>query len=170
MKRTLAILLALLMALSIASCGAQTAKSSKTPDGYTIYENEAISFAYPEDWTVTDGSTVTITGPNGNNITVVYEDKTDMYENMTTESYKSELVPVYESMGLAIENPTVKQTKHNGMKFTIFTHTMITSTKRVDQTQYITTIGDKTHIVTVTEVVADDALVENVLQTLNKVN
>ena len=170
MKKSLSILLALLMILCLIACGAQTAESTKTPDGYTIYENNAISFAYPEDWTVTDGSTVTITGPNGNNITVVYEDKTDMYENMTTESYKSELVPVYESMGLAIENPNVKQTQHNDMKLTIFTHTMITSSKCVNQTQYITTIGDKTHIVTVTEVVEDDTLVENVLQTLCKVN
>ena len=42
------------------------------PDDYTLYDNGDISFAYPESWAKTDGSTVLLQDAvTGNHITVV---------------------------------------------------------------------------------------------------
>ncbi len=170
MKRTISLLLALLLSvLALAACGGEKEEKIEIPEGYTVYENDALSFAYPEEWTKTDGSTVTLTGKNGNNITVVYEAKTDAYEKWTTESYKTDMIPIYEGMGFTIKNPKVEQTETNGLKITKITHTATMGGKTMDQTQYVATIGDSTYTVTVTEVESDDALVQNVFDTLCKV-
>lgn len=170
MKRTISLLLAVVLSVfALAACGGEKEEKIEIPEGYTVYENDALSFAYPEDWTKTEGSMTTLTGENGNNITVVFEDKTDTYEKWTTEDYKTDMIPVYEAMGFTIKNPAVEQTETNGLKITKVSHTATVSGKTMEQTQYIATIGDNTYTVTVTEVESDDALVQNVFDTLCRV-
>ena len=55
------------------------------PEDYVVYDDGKISFAYPKNWTKQNGSVVILTGTNGNNITVVYEPKTNMYDDLTIE-------------------------------------------------------------------------------------
>ncbi|MBQ8236196.1 MAG: hypothetical protein IJZ37_05910 [Clostridia bacterium] len=194
MKRLLTLALALMMALSLlalcASCTAETtdtpeenspeatpsapvsspeeqSKPAALPEGYTLYDNGDISFAYPEAFTKTDGSNVILTDTtNNNNITVVYEAKTNAYEDLTTEKYNEVYIPVYAEMGLTVTNATVAHKEHNGIKLTTITQTTKTESVSMDQTQYVLTVGEKTYTVTVTEVVKNAELVSTVLETL----
>ncbi len=167
MKKIVSLILVCVLTLCLlCACGDE---KSGIPEGYTLYENDDISFAYPEDWSKTDGSVMTLAGENGNNVTVVYEAKTDVYEKLTTESFKTNVLPLYTQMGLTVTNPSVEQTETNGLSVTKISQTMSVLTQEMDQTQYITTIDDKTYTITVTEVVADDTLVQTVFDTLTKV-
>ncbi len=170
MKKTVCMLLTCVIVLGLVfvmnACGSEEKKEIEIPEGYAVYENGDISFAYPEDWAKTDGSTVTLTAKNGNNVTVVYEDKNDEYAKMTTESYQSEMIPFYEQMGLTISNAKVEQTSTNGLAVTKVTHTLGMNGTKMEQTQYIVTVGERTYTITVTEVKSDDALVKNVFETL----
>ena len=173
MKKTVCMLLTCVFVLGLVfvmnACGSEEKKEIEIPEGYTVYENGDISFAYPKDWTKTDGSTVTLTGKDGNNVTVVYENKNDMYEKMTTESYKTDMIPFYEQMGLTVTNAKVEQAQTNGLSITKITHIMNMNGTKMDQTQYIATVGEKTYTVTVTEIKSDAELVQTVFDTLCEV-
>ena len=94
MKRILCALLVLvLIVMGVTACGEQSTPpetdqqteapetEASLPDGYTKYDNGAVSFAYPADWIEQDGSTVILVNASGvgNNITVVYEAKNDFF-------------------------------------------------------------------------------------------
>ncbi len=139
------------------------------PEDYVVYDDGKISFAYPKNWTKQNGSVVILTGTNGNNITVVYEPKTDIYDNMTLESFNSMFKPAYESMGLTISNVKIQKTKTNGLNIVQISHNTKNATATMKQTQYVTTLGDRTYTITVTEVASDAKLVSTVLETLKGV-
>ena len=180
---TLSVLLVLVLALALTSCGETTETTTETattttepvittealPEGYVRFDNGDISFAYPESFTKTDGSTVILSdGTNGNNITVVYEDKTDYYEKMTTADYATDLRPAFSSMGMTIKGYSVDQIKNaKGTSLTKIAHTASVSDITLKQTMLVITAGEKTYTVTVTEMVNDAALVNNVLNTLS---
>ena len=137
------------------------------PEGYKLYDNGNISFAYPDDWTITDGSTVLITAGAGNNITVVYEAKTNMYEDMTMDDFNEMFVPAYEAMGMTVSNASVNSTTNdNDVKITKISYKATASGVTMKQTLYITTAGQRTYTVTVTETTNDATLVKNVFDTL----
>ncbi len=137
------------------------------PDDYTLYKNNDISFAYPEGWVKTDASVVTIQNTeNSNNITVAYEAKTDIYKNMTVDSFNNTIKPVYDSLGMAVSNVKVSHKTNNGIEITVISHNTTVNSTTMKQTQYILNSGSRTYTVTVTEAVADSELVENVLKTL----
>ena len=174
---TLSVLLVLILALAMTSCGGNTETTTEAPvtteaplpEGYTLYDNGDISFAYPESFVKTDGSTVILTDmTTGNNITVVYEAKTDMYETLDNNGYKTMFKPIFEAMDMTVTNYAVEQIAKNatGISLTKITHTASTQGKTMEQTMLITTVGNKTYTVTVTEVVNNDALVNNVLNSL----
>lgn len=178
---TLSVLLVLVLALALTSCGGKTETTTETattttepvitteaplPEGYTLYDNGDISFAYPEKLSKTDGSTVILTDmTTGNNITVVYEAKTDMYETLDNNGYKTMFKPAFEAMGMTISKYNVEQIAKNakGIAITKVTHTASVEGTSMEQTMLITTVGNKTYTVTVTEMVNDDAFVNNVL-------
>jgi len=179
---TLSVLLVLILALAMTSCGGTTETTTATttteapitteaplPEGYALYDNGDISFAYPESFVKTDGSTVILTDmTTGNNVTVVYEAKTDMYETLDNNGYKTMFKPAFEAMGMSISKYNVEQIAKNakGISLTKVTHTASTQGKTMEQTMLITTVGNKTYTVTVTEVVNNDAFVNNVLNSL----
>ena len=178
MKRYLCLLLAmviLLLSLSLAACDkASTADEDKkdeitVPDGYTLYDDGKISFAYPEDWEESDGSVAMLMNPTGagNNITIVYEAKTDMYEKMTLASFNENMKPSYEAMGMTLSNIKVEQTENDaGTKITKLSYNATMSGVSMKQTAYVTTVGSRTYSVTVTETTSDATLVKNVFNTL----
>ena len=184
MKRKIAVLLSLIMILaSLISCGSgaenttpttqttQTTTSTETviPTGYVKYNNGNIAFAYPKNWTRTNGSTTIFTNPNGNgnNITVVYENKNTAYDTLTTASFNSDVKPVYEAMGLAISNAKVEHKTTNGEKVTVISYTAKTQGRTIKQTQFVIHSGNRTYTVTVSEFASDTALVQNVFNTLD---
>ena len=163
----LAALLVLGSMLALASCGA---KAPEIPEGYQVYENGGLSFAYPEDWTKTDGSTVLLINPTGvgNNITVVYEAKYN-HKDLTIDTFNEQMKPAYEAMGMTVSNATVTQKTSNGLDVTEIHYTAKMMGVTMEQTAFITNIGDRTYTVTVTETTQDDTLVSNVFNTLDEV-
>lgn len=179
----LAMMLVFVLALAtLTACGGTTETTAATttteapvtteaplPEGYTLYDNGDISFAYPEGFVKQDGSTVLLSDmTTGNNVTVVYEAKTDMYETLDNNGYKTMFKPAFESMGMSISKYNVEQIAKNakGISLTKVTHTASLEGTSMEQTMLITTVGNKTYTVTVTEVVNDDAFVNNVLNSL----
>ena len=167
MKRLLLILtLICCCVLTLGSCGA---KEAQIPDGYQVYNNGDISFAYPETWTMTDGSTVILVSETGmgNNITVVYEAKNAIYSTITAEEFQAQMGAVLAAMGMTITDCTVAQTENEiGTAMTKIEFTSTVANMEMGQTMYIVNVGERTYTVTVTENTPDDALVENVFNTL----
>ena len=142
----------------------------KAPTGYQLYNDGHIAFAYPEGWAKTDGSTVLLQkAGERNNISVVYEAKTDYYEKMTTSTFVSELKPVYATMGMTLSNESVTQVENEwGTKITKVTYTAKVQSSTMKQTQLVTTIGERTYTVTFTEVQTDANGVQTLFDTLSK--
>lgn len=175
-RKTCFILILVLVIACMFSCGAPnestsastTATAAPTPAGYTVYSNGDISFAYPEAWKKQDGSVVMLINKSGvgNNITVAYEAKTDMYDNFTVADFNSMMKPAYEAMGMAVKNPTVAHKEVGGEKVNVISYTAAVNGTSIKQTQYIVNAGMRTYIITVTETTADAALVRNVFETI----
>ena len=141
------------------------------PEGYKLYESERISFAYPENWIKQDGSVVILMNSvTGNNITVVYEAKTTMYDNMTVSSFNEMFAPAFQASGMTASNVQITQTTANGLKIIKITYDATVSGVSMSQTLLITNIGDRTYSVSVTEVVKDSELVNTVLETIKAKN
>lgn len=172
---TLAIMLIFILALSMTACGNEATTTTEPatteaplPEGYVLYDNGDISFAYPENFNKTDGSTVVLSNLiNGNNITIVYEAKTDYYTKMTDAIYAKDLKPAFEAMGMTIEKYTVEQIQNEkGVSLTKVTQTATVQETALQQTLLSITAGDKTYTVTVTEMVKDADFVNNVVNSL----
>jgi len=184
MKKFLCTILALVMLLScimsLSGCFLVVRNNTSSPEhpsdiagrpeipaGYQGYTDGTITFAFPKNWDLQDGSTVILRdATTGNNITVVSEPKTDMYEKMTLESFNSDLKPLYEAAGLSLSNVKISKTTTNGLSVVKLSHDTVAYEVNMKQTAYISTIGNKTYTVTVTEVVEDSKLVSTVLDTL----
>ena len=136
------------------------------PEDYQTYSNSDLSFAYPKDWTKQDGSVVVLSGSNGNNVTVVYENKTDMYEKMTVDSFNAELKPALQAAGMEVSDVSIEKKTTNSLSVVVLSFKATMNGVSMKQTGYIITLGDKTYTVTVTEVQPDAELVATVLDTL----
>lgn len=192
MKKILSVFLALLMMVSavfaFASCDEKNSDGDKekvedkkddnkeenskkeptVPEGYKMYDNGDIRFAYPKDWKVTNGSVVIISSENGgNNITVAYEDKTDFYDDLTADEFMDTLAPQFSALGQSVSNVKVEHlTNSIGIKLTKISLNNTVSGVSMKQTMYIIPAGDLNYVVTVTEVETDAKLVNNVFNTL----
>ena len=176
MKRIVSALLALLLVVGciFTLTGCDSADKDKDenkkpviPSGYLEYKNEAISFAYPEGWTKQDGSvTILSDAATGNNITVVYEAKTDMYEKMTVDEFDSTLKPQMEAAGLSISNVSIKKEKTNNLDLVKIAFDTVAMGITMKQTLLVATVGERTYTVSVTETKSDSALLSNVVKTL----
>ena len=150
--------------LAFAACG-----GVDVPDGYTLYENNNdISFAYPEDWTVQEGSVVVIKSKTGNNITLAYEPKTDMYDDMTVSTFNTTLKPMLENAGMSVSEVSVEHKTTNGLDVVEISYKAKMSGQTMDQTLFVVTVGERTYSISVTEVTADSELVQNVFNTISE--
>ena len=142
--------------------------TATAPNGYKLFSDGYISFAYPENWSKTEGS-VTLIQDNstGNNITVAYEAKTDYYEDLTVTKFNSELKPVYEAMGVSISGTSVKhKTNSNDVKITRLSFTTVAAGKSMKQTALIFTVADRTYSVTITEAVSNTAVINTAFDSI----
>ncbi|MBQ7293338.1 MAG: hypothetical protein IJW79_06325 [Clostridia bacterium] len=175
MKKLICTVLALAMIIgsvfAFAACKEEKKVIVEAPDGYTVYDNDDISFAYPEGWTVTEGSVVVIVNPTGigNNITVAYSAASDVYEKMDLNSFNELLAPQLIASGLPVNNPTVEQLENAaGVKITKIHYDTNVSGIDMAQTMYALNANSKSYVVTVTETEADPVLVQTVFETLKK--
>ena len=169
MKKLISLLLSLVLsigcALSLTSC---SATPPEVPEGYVLYENDDLSFAYPEGWVSQKGS-ITILASSlsgGNNITLAYEEKTDAYEDLTVESFNTLLKPSLESIGMSISGIVITEEKTNNVELTKITYDATVGNMKVYQTLFITTVGENTYTITITELNKDSKLVDTVFKTL----
>ncbi len=169
-------LLAFLVACIFLLCACGAGDTNGTPEvpipeGYTTYNDGYISFAYPADWSKTDGDVVVLKklGGAGNNITVVYENKTDMYEKLTLAGFNAQLKPAYEAAGMAISDAKVEHKTVRGEKIAIISYSAVMNGQALKQTAYAITSGARTYSITVTEIVPDAELAENVFETIKVV-
>lgn len=140
-----------------------------TPASYTLYDNGKISFAYPSTWTKQAGSVDTLMNESGagNNITVAYEQYSDIYKKMDVASFNTLLKPSLAAMGMTTSNVTVSQiTNKNKVDITKITYNASMSGVAMKQTLFVVAAGNMNYVVTVTETKTDAALVNNVLDTL----
>ena len=170
MKKIVSLLLALTLTIglvcSLSSCSGGNAP--ELPDGCKRYENGYLSFAYPEDWSKQTGSVDMLVNPTGvgNNITVAYESKTNAYDNLTVESFNSTMKPAYESMGMSVSNVSISKGTTNNVDYVKLSYNARMSGVSMKQTAIITTIGNRTFSITITEVNSDAKLISTVIDTL----
>ena len=152
-----------------------TVDESDQPSGnteYQTYKNQAIVFNYPNTMAdMSEDGMGLLYAANGNNITVAAEAKNDYYATMDVKAFNETMKPVFESMGMVISEVSVEQIKNvNALALTkiVFTNQYMNTTMK--QTLFITTVGNETYTVTVTEAVADASLVEMVFTTLDVVS
>lgn len=175
MKRLLCTLLTLAMLLTgvLALCSCNNADGGKKeaviPEGCTKFDNGDISFAYPDSWKKNEGSITQLINESGvgNNITVVYEAKTDLYEKSSEDELKQLMTQGMASVGMSVSNFKVTKTQ-NDFTPQIIKISMNTTAGSVSmtQTQFVVTVGERTYTVTVSETSADQQLVDNVFNTL----
>ena len=142
-------------------------KPATAPEGYTTYDNGDISFAYPSDWTKNEGSTTMLVNKSGkgNNITVVYEEKNEIYGEASDSELEKLMKDSISVTGMSISNFKRTKTKNDYSDIIKLTYTLSASGASMKQTQMIATVGDRTYVVTVTETTADQTLVDNVFNT-----
>ncbi len=170
MKRLLCMLLIFTMVLAgaFALCSCEE-KHAVIPEGYTKFENGDISFAYPSDWKKTEGSATMLMNPTGagNNITVVYEAKTDIYEDSTEAKLEELFAQSMNAYGMSISDFKLFRTKNDYVdKIIKLTFTTVANSVSMKQTVFIVTAGDRTYSITITEATADQDLVDTVFDTL----
>ncbi len=181
MKKLLCVILAFILALSFATLlsgcndpdegapGEDAPAEAVIPDGYQVYDNGDITFAYPEKWIKNDGSVTILVNETGigNNISVAYEAKSDMYEKMDENSFFDQLAPVLSAAGMDVYDVSVEHLE-NGGKVKIDRIRFKARYAQVDlvQTLFCLTVGERTYAVTVTETEPVGALVNAVFDTL----
>lgn len=139
----------------------------EVPEGYKLFKNDDISFAYPDNWGSEIGSLSILQElSTNNNITVVYEAKTTMYDDMTVSEFKKMMQPSMSSAGLTISNVSISKEKTNNLDVIKITYDISSSGVEIAQTIFITHVDDKTYIITLTEVMSSKELGETLFKTL----
>ncbi len=183
MKRFLTCLLALTLVLgcvfALASCGEEetpkteskaeskneeassqdTVSESKDyvlAEGYKLYTKKDISFAYPEDWELTDGANPIMLDEMGNNFNLTYEnankENTQLYKTLSNDNFMEYFGNVFEAMGMNIKSYDVKRvTNAGGVEIIRCEYSISYQNINMNMYQFIIP-GEKTHYnVTATE-------------------
>ena len=132
----------------------EPAKPFQVPEGYATYENDDISFAYPEGWKKNEMGTLVmlVDMEKGNNVTVTYQAKSDVYSTMDVSGFNQLLKPSYEAAGMTVSNLKVSQTKNSGQfSVTKITYEATQSGNNFNQMMVVIAAGEYDYIITVTE-------------------
>lgn len=147
---------------------ATTATTAPAPEGYELYVNAGVVFAYPEGWTKNDASGI-ITSPNGqSNIVVTYEDATDVYHNLSADEFAAVMEPTYSTIGMSMSNVTARTEVSNGLSIRVFKFntTVIAQNATMTQTLFVVTLGTRTYSVALSENTPDEAIANTIIATL----
>lgn len=142
---------------------------SSIPEGYKLYDDGCISFAYPELWQSADSTMILFADLiNGNNINVVYQPYTGIYASMTKESYIDMYAPIYANMGISISEVSVEQlTNKTGKAITKISHLTEYSGATLQQTQFVLCTEKYDYLVTISENSPVSGLAETVFDTFD---
>ena len=137
------------------------------PYGYTLFENHDLSFAYPETWECQKGSISIMMNTSGRNITVAYEAKTDLYDDLTEEAFNDMMSPTFSLMGITMSNTQVfEKTTTNNAEVVKITYKIYSQGSTMYQTLYITHTEEYTYTITITEHTSSTTLADVVYDTL----
>ncbi len=187
MKRFLCTVLALLMLFSsmfiLSACDEKdkdddektTEEASKelptydVPTGYSLYEDEYISFAYPSSWTKSEmsGVLLIIDNSSGNNITLAYEPYSTVYETMDLAGFNDLLLPMLTAQGITVSGVVITQEKNdNKVPVTKITFTAVHSGVSMKQTVFVVASGNYNVALTVTEVKSVPTVLDTVFESM----
>ena len=172
MKKALSILLALTLLLGsmmiFASCGGSF-QLPEAPNGYQWYENSDIYFAYPDNWSKSedDGYAQLSASGGGNNIVVSVSDYDSTFDNMTVETFRTQLLPMLEQAGMTVSGEKVTHNTEKGYDIAVVTYKITYMGISMYQTLYMFRVNNSIYSITVTELTRDSALIETVFDTLN---
>ena len=172
MKKIFCLVIALIVALCVfTACGneqtsedlssdlTQTASKDNTdkadtnftaPEGFTLYQNKDIVFAYPSDWAQTADASFT-SADNTKSITLTIEENS--YAGLDTQKYVQTVRPELEAEGKKLVTVSAGQKNKDGVDITYITRTF--STNGIDgetyQNIYALDVKGKTYVITVTQ-------------------
>lgn len=172
MKKILCLVLVLVLMLSaFVACGNEpngdlpenethTSSGDKTdkadtnftaPEGFTLYQNENIAFAYPSDWTQIDDDPTFVSPDNTKSITLTQQETS--YEGLDTQKYVQKVRPELEAQGKKLVSARVGQEDKNGLTVTDILQTFSTEGQEGETYQniYAFDIKGKTYVITVTQ-------------------
>ena len=168
MKKIFCLVLALLVTVcAFAGCSneqtngdlTQTASKDNTdkadtnftaPEGFTLYQNKDIVFAYPSDWAQTADGSFTSTD-NTKSITITIEENS--YAGLDTQKYVQKVRPELEAEGKKLMTARVGQEDKNGVTVTDILQTFSTQGQDGETYQNIYALDakGKTYVITVTQ-------------------
>ena len=190
MTRLLAVLLILGCILAMTACGdkdddKQTDKEESTSasveegknkeytlaEGYKLYENDDLSFAYPSSWTLTEGSSPIMTSSNGNNFNMSYElankENTAAYKSLTKDTFMDLIGNMLVAMGMTVSGVEVEtKTNDGGVEIIVCTYDATYVGKQMSFCQYLIVGEDKHYTITATAVVPMDDAVEELFKSI----
>lgn len=142
------------------------------PAGYAEYNDGYVSFAYPEDWTITSGTVTILSDPTGataSNIALTSEPYSTLYETMTAEDYMSLVGASYQASGLIISDVQVDTDyTGSGEQVTVISHNTSSNGISMVQALIIIPSGGRNCVVTITEQSFTEVL-DVVMETLRSV-
>ncbi len=120
------------------------------PEGFTLYHNKDIVFAYPSDWTQTEDGSFT-SADNTKSITLTTQENS--YAGLDTQKYVQKVRPELEAEGKKLVFASAGQKNKDGVDITYITRTF--STNGIDgetyQNIYALDVKGKTYVITVTQ-------------------
>ncbi len=124
----------------------------EAPEGFSMYQNKEIAFAYPSDWTQIEENTFA-NADNTRSVTVKTEEKTTFYSELDTIKYRDYIRPVYQAEGKKLMSMVVGQETKDGVGFTYITETYQVEGVEGEIYQNIYTFNtkNKTYVITVTQ-------------------
>jgi hypothetical protein len=148
------------------------ASAPDVPKGYALYENDHIYFVYPEKWTPNslgdNAGALILDGTTGNNITAVGEVYSNIYKDMTVESFNSLIKPSLDSQGLSVSGVKISQVKNaRNTELTKISYTVKNAAgTSMKQTIYVVASGDLNYAINVTEVKSVSGLLDTVFNSI----
>ncbi len=128
----------------------KTDTSLTAPEGFTLYQNKDVAFAYPSDWTQKgDGSFVS--PDNTMSITLTIEENS--YAGLDTQKYVQKVRPELEKEGKKLVTARVGQEDKNGLTVTDILQTFSIQGQDGETYQniYAFDAKGKTYVITVTQ-------------------
>ncbi|MBQ7353722.1 MAG: hypothetical protein IJW54_06965 [Clostridia bacterium] len=171
MKKLLSLLTVLVLIVStmlvLASC--QESKIPDPPEGYLMYSDNNIYFAYPENLIKTDNGNYVQLSPEegGNNITVAKGAYNSSFDNMSVETFRTYLKPGLTQAGMTITNEKVVHNTEKGFDIAIVTYDVYAYQINMEQTLFMFRVGDLVYTLTVTALNDAEAMIDTLLETLN---
>ena len=120
------------------------------PEGFTLYQNKDIVFAYPSDWAQTADGSFTSTD-NTKSITLTIEENS--YAGLDTQKYVQKVRPELEAEGKKLVTASAGQKNKDGLDITYVARTFSTTGQEGETYQNIYALDSKgkTYVITVTQ-------------------